>query len=198
MVGKNQFGDPWTKEQIIEYVKIYKFRNLLKKHQPSAYAAAYNRGWLDEIFQDCPNQGYVNRTPKWTRELLEKEVALYPTRHKFMKTCSGGYTAARNMGLLDELFKNHHNQGYIINNAWNNKQGNFINCKPGVGCIPASNPVKGIDPEFINYKQNDYRLSDKSPCIDSGINLHEESNYDMDGNTRPLGKGFDMGVYENR
>jgi parallel beta-helix repeat protein len=48
------------------------------------------------------------------------------------------------------------------------------------------------DPLFIN---NNYLLSDSSPCIDSGTSLDAPAT-DIRGTIRPQGGGYDMGAYE--
>ncbi|MCB9769487.1 MAG: right-handed parallel beta-helix repeat-containing protein [Candidatus Omnitrophica bacterium] len=61
-----------------------------------------------------------------------------------------------------------------------------------------------VDPEFINYADGDFRLSESSPCIDTAKpNLAVES---LNGVTRPVdipgvgadgeGRGYDRGPYE--
>ncbi len=51
------------------------------------------------------------------------------------------------------------------------------------------------DPSFVNAANKDFHLSAWSPAVDRGINIG--LTYDFDGNTRPQGLGFDMGVYES-
>lgn len=53
-----------------------------------------------------------------------------------------------------------------------------------------------IDPQFVNFKENDFHLSSGSPMIDAGADV--ELNCDMENNLRPSGKAkkFDVGAYE--
>jgi len=60
---------------------------------------------------------------------------------------------------------------------------------PGRGNIPD-------DPHFLNPRENDYRLSENSPCIDRGIKHPEGSETDLAGTPRPKGRRHDMGAYE--
>jgi len=55
------------------------------------------------------------------------------------------------------------------------------------------------DPLFIDSTNNDYRLTDNSPCIGSGLNTSLVPAIDLDGNLRPnpVGSNPDMGAYEN-
>ena len=47
----------------------------------------------------------------------------------------------------------------------------------------------------MNAANKDFHLSAWSPAVDRGINIG--LTFDFDGNTRPQGLGFDMGVYES-
>jgi hypothetical protein len=54
----------------------------------------------------------------------------------------------------------------------------------------------GIDPLFVNPMFDDFHLLYYSPAIDAGVIL-DSVNDDFDGLPRPLGTGFDIGVYEH-
>jgi hypothetical protein len=58
---------------------------------------------------------------------------------------------------------------------------------PGVGVIDA-------DPHFVDPGNDDYHLSEISPCIDSGTDAGYYD--DFEGDVRPVGNGFDMGYDE--
>jgi hypothetical protein len=51
-----------------------------------------------------------------------------------------------------------------------------------------------VDPLFVSAA--DMHLRDASPAINKGTALTGVTT-DLDGNTRPIGAGFDMGCYEN-
>ncbi len=51
-------------------------------------------------------------------------------------------------------------------------------------------------PLFKDAANEDYHLAAGSPCIDTGTSAGAPA-YDMDGNTRPIGYGYDMGAYES-
>jgi hypothetical protein len=59
---------------------------------------------------------------------------------------------------------------------------------PGEGNIDA-------DPMFVDPDSSDYHLSNGSPCIDSGTDAGVYEDYE--GDIRPYGHGFDMGVDES-
>lgn len=48
----------------------------------------------------------------WTEEKLQEEANKYQTRNEFIKNNEKTYSAALIKGILDELFKNHPNEGY--------------------------------------------------------------------------------------
>lgn len=54
----------------------------------------------------------------------------------------------------------------------------------------------GINPLFINPATNDYHLSDLSPAVDAGIHLGSLVMDDFEGNFRPKGVGYDIGIFE--
>lgn len=79
---------------------------------------------LDDLFKDHYNQGFLtdreNIKPYkyWTKEKLQDEVNKYETRNEFWKKNVSAATTAKNKKLLDELFKNHNNNGYLTREEW--------------------------------------------------------------------------------
>lgn len=73
------------------------------------------------------------------------------------------------------------------NNSWNNAGYNWANLEPGEGAI-SKNPL------FVNENGKDYHLQKESPCIDAGADVRV--NIDMDGDSRPIGLGYDIGADE--
>ena len=65
------------------------------------------------------------------------------------------------------------------------------NAIAGVGNIVAN-------PRFVDSAHRDYRLTDASPCINSGTNGCVRGKYDFSGNPRIKGKTVDMGAFENQ
>ncbi|MFH2106458.1 MAG: LamG-like jellyroll fold domain-containing protein [Candidatus Micrarchaeota archaeon] len=53
----------------------------------------------------------------------------------------------------------------------------------------------GLDPLFVAANLNNFRLLMNSPAIDKGTGMLAPI-FDMDGNTRPSGNGYDIGAYE--
>ena len=57
-----------------------------------------------------------------------------------------------------------------------------------------------VDPQFVNYQPDgtgDYHLQNTSPAIDAGTSIGAPTT-DLDGNPRPQGDGFDIGLYESK
>jgi hypothetical protein len=72
---------------------------------------------------------------------------------------------------------------------------NLIDGYRGAGNeIYGDDPVIG-DPKFVNPSGVDFHLQANSPAIDSGSPI-DAPNDDFDGNTRPQGKGIDIGADE--
>ncbi|HSW88162.1 MAG TPA: right-handed parallel beta-helix repeat-containing protein [Candidatus Saccharimonadales bacterium] len=81
----------------------------------------------------------------------------------------------------------------IANNILFNNATNFI---LSGSAIQTGNLT--VDPQLVNYVADgtgDYHLKATSPAIDAGISTNAPS-IDFDGNARPQGNGFDIGVYE--
>lgn len=56
---------------------------------------------------------------------------------------------------------------------------------------------------FVDASEGDYRLAASSAAVDAGLNLGSfnwaaKALFDLDGNARPQGKGFDVGAYERK
>ena len=83
---------------------------------------------------------------------------------------SGGYGVYVSSGV----------QSIEYSNFFSNSTGNLFNCNAGIGCIE-------LDPLFINIVNDDYHLSENSPCIDTG---NPDPIYNDPDNSRA-----DMGAY---
>ena len=55
-------------------------------------------------------------------------------------------------------------------------------------------PVVG-DPCFVNPSLGDFHLKPNSPAIDKGLPIDAPS-YDFEGDPRPVGSGYDIGIDE--
>ncbi len=60
---------------------------------------------------------------------------------------------------------------------------------------PTGNNVFTFNPAFVDLPNFDYHLTETSPCIDAGTSEGAPLT-DFDGNTRPIGNGWDIGAYE--
>jgi len=73
------------------------------------------------------------------------------------------------------------------NNVWNNSN-NYINTSGGVD-------ANSLNPSYVNYVGDDFRLLPTSLCIDKGI-ATDAPYHDFDGISRPRILGFDIGAFE--
>jgi len=104
----------WTKEALQEEANKYKTRRTFQIKNPSAYLASSRKKIIDELFQNHPNKGYFGKpNGYWTKETLQEEANEYLTRSEFSIKNKGAYHTASNKKIIDELFQNHPNNGYI-------------------------------------------------------------------------------------
>lgn len=104
---------------------------------------------------------------KWTLEKLQEEANKYKTRYEFEKNCSSGYTMSIRKKLLDELFKNHHNNGYATKKHQNWTMAEFQSLANK--CLTRS--------EFWKNNPSAARLSSNKNIIDELFKNHKNSGY---------------------
>jgi uncharacterized protein (UPF0128 family) len=105
----------WTNKKLQEEANKYQTRGEFWEKSEVAAVIARNKKLFDKLFKNHKNQGYCeNRVHRdhWTKEILQEEANKYSTRLKFKKNNYIAYKAAHRKKLLDELFKNHENNGY--------------------------------------------------------------------------------------
>jgi len=104
----------WTKEIAQECANKYKTRRNFQKIQNGGYLYAVRNNILDEIFNEQFNFGYDKSISNyWTIERLQNEVNRYENRNEFRNKEPKIYGIVKVNKLLDELFKNHKDNGYI-------------------------------------------------------------------------------------
>jgi hypothetical protein len=75
--------------------------------------------------------------------------------------------------------------------------GDYRNCWYGNGVAPAWDTTAiNNDPNFVSAGAFNFQLQNDSPCIDVGKNVSPVVSRDLYGVPRPLGLGFDIGVFE--
>ncbi len=99
----------WTKERVIEEGRKYNTRREFEKCNSNAYRLARLGHYMDEIFKDKPNKGYLGvvrekdeKTGKyvyWTEERIFKEASKYPTFKEFLVANPGVKAAIKRMKL---------------------------------------------------------------------------------------------------
>ena len=113
--GLGSVSKIWTKKALQEEANKYETRREFQKNNLNAYSQAVSKRLLDELFKNHSNNGYSENqkiSGYWTKERLQDEVNKYETRDEFKRNSVGAHTSSLRQKLLDELFKNHSNDGY--------------------------------------------------------------------------------------
>ena len=110
----------WSNKKLQEEANKYKTRGEFCKNNNSAYVTASFKKIMDELFKNHINKGYTDKQKNsglkyWTIEKLQKIVDKYESRDEFRKNDLKIWNIVHYRNLMDELFKNHSNQGYTRN-----------------------------------------------------------------------------------
>lgn len=106
----------WTKNKLQKIANEVQTRKEFYDKNKKAYNAASEYKLLNELFKNHPNNGHTkdrNHLGYWTKEKLQEEVNKNTTRKEFREKYKKVYNMAKEYKLLDELFKNHINNGYL-------------------------------------------------------------------------------------
>jgi hypothetical protein len=107
----------WSNKKLQEEANKYKTRGKFFNNS-SGYGVASSKKLMDELFKNHTNQGYTDKqkiSGYWTIEKLREIVDKYNTRDEFRKNDNKFWIIAHNRNFMNDLFKNHPNQGYIRN-----------------------------------------------------------------------------------
>jgi hypothetical protein len=86
---------------------------------------------------------------------------------------------------------------YIAGESAELPAGDYRNCWYGNGLSPAwDTSAINNNPNFVSVGAYDFQLQNGSPCIDVGKDVSTVVDRDLLGVQRPLGLGFDIGVFE--
>ena len=108
----------WNLKILKTEVSKYETRGDFNKNNRNAYKAAMRMNIIDDLFKNHKNNGYSENKKQsgyWSKDTLQNEVNKYQTRKEFIKNSYTAYTIARKMNIIDDLFRNHKNNGYIKN-----------------------------------------------------------------------------------
>lgn len=122
----NGFYLKWTLEALQIEANKHKTRGDFWKNNPNAATTALNKNLMNELFKNHINEGYSDKQMKfgyWTEEKMQEEVNKYQTRKDFLKNSSAAHSVYGKK-MIDELFKNHPNEGFIDVEEW--KENSYI------------------------------------------------------------------------
>jgi len=86
---------------------------------------------------------------------------------------------------------------YVAGESAELPSGDFRNCWYGNGVAPAWDTTAiNNNPNFVGAGMFNFQLQNGSQCIDVGKNVYTVVSRDLFGVLRPLGLGFDIGVFE--
>ena len=116
--------ESWTIEKLQEKANSCLTRGEFWKKESNAASIANKNDLLDDLFKNHNNSGYTYKQVKegyWSKELLQIEVKKYNNRTEFRKYNNKAYRSAVTKKILNELFENHINNGYLNNDdiTWN-------------------------------------------------------------------------------
>jgi hypothetical protein len=76
-----------------------------------------------------------------------------------------------------------------------NSNGSAAHCIDfGGSCKTSNHDIWNVSPQFVNPSTGDYHLKSNSPAINAGETVDVTNDYE--GNPRPQGSSYDIGVYE--
>jgi len=111
----------WTIKKLQKEANKYQTRGEFYKKNNSAYSVANGKKLINTLFKNHKNKGYdISRVHRgyWTMDKLQVCSNKYETRAEFRKNDINAYSAAKRKKLLNILFKNHKNEGYIDKEEW--------------------------------------------------------------------------------
>ena len=103
----------WSKKALQIESGKYKTRGEFRKKNNLAYVIARSKNLLDELFENHIYDEKYYLIKYWTLDTLQNEADKYSTRSEFRKKSKKAYSAALKSKMINIIFKNHKNQGYI-------------------------------------------------------------------------------------
>ncbi|MCA1554271.1 MAG: hypothetical protein LC737_07835, partial [Chloroflexi bacterium] len=99
------------------------------------------------------------------------------------------------LGITDSIIVSH-NVGISVTRGSGYEDYNLLfgNTTNTFGAVTSGGHDVFLNPQFVNPAADNYHLSSSSPAIDAGTNVGIA--FDIDGEPRPIGAGFDMGYDE--
>jgi len=104
--GKNHPNFMYTNEYLAEVASKYIKKEDFLKYDKKIYNAASARGILKQICKHTIRKKISRENHsqfKWTIEKIQEEAYKYTKRDEFKKSSGGAWSAAQNLGILDEV-----------------------------------------------------------------------------------------------
>lgn len=162
----------WTKKELQEEANKYQTRGEFRKNNNSAYNAASKKNIMNHLFKNHINNGYSNKQKSsgyWTEEKLKDEISKYETRSDLYINNPTVYYKAIKMNILNDLFKNHLNNGYSENR-------NIYGYWTDERLQDEANKYK-TRKEFKKYNNNAYITSKKRKILNILFKNHINNGY---------------------
>lgn len=162
----------WTKKELQEEANKYQTRGEFRKNNNSAYNAASKKNIMNHLFKNHINNGYSNKQKSsgyWTEEKLKDEISKYETRSDLYINNPTVYYKAIKMNILNDLFKNHLNNGYSENR-------NIYGYWTDERLQDEANKYK-TRKEFKKYNNNAYITSKKRKILNILFKNHLNNGY---------------------
>jgi hypothetical protein len=162
-----------------------------------------HQGIMAENFQatDCRNIMVYNNiyNRMWAFGILAVEVGTFKVYNNlFANTLAWGVDFSQQNSQNNEVYNNifffARENSYLAENGadvtgdYNLTWVSFNPPNPGPHDLLVKNPM------FVDFRTDDFHLTDVSLCIDNGCDKGLTT--DLEGNPRPVGNGFDIGPYE--
>lgn len=190
----------WTVELLQIEVDKHKTRNDFNKNNHAAYNAAKRLSCLNELFINKKNNGYLTTgsgSSVWTTENITELAKKYKTRGKLHKYNPSAYNHAHIRGILDLIFKDLPNKGYLVNHEFSD-----LRCIYAYEIIELNTVYVGLTSD-IKRRDRDHLFSEKE-CLyklikEKGVSFPKPKILEekLDSETARLREGYWCDKYKN-
>jgi len=110
----------YTLEELQLLVNKYETQQDFRNNNLREYKYSIKNNLLKLLFKNHQNEGKIKigNKSKWSLEILQTEADKYKNRKEFRKNNSPAYYTACSKKILNKLFENHQNNGYLDKPEW--------------------------------------------------------------------------------